>query len=259
MEYFGTDLKEYGHYFWLLYNDKMVKSGVTMSDIPFYPYDMPNHSKDNPMKVGEYRYYQSGTYTIFAIKGSCKDTRGGTVTVFFIDELLSEIEMIERLRNIPIAMKIVTNLPVIMDCFDTVWIKKKVVSHESPIYAKPGDLVKNKHGEYHILTNNDSNEYAKTCSRYDILILDDKTSGANDSNYEGKTVIASSNKLLDVHKLPDGFLERHVSMLNKNMGIYDVHVAYVDTLQGLEDESSTTANKLILRLIDNKIITWINV
>lgn len=94
--YFGTDTKEIGHYL-----RKITETGIDynrsieLSKLPFYPYDYPEYQNGKRQAPKGYSgLYHKGGYSIFAISGSCIDTRGGCHSVFFFKVEVSEhIEM----------------------------------------------------------------------------------------------------------------------------------------------------------------------
>ncbi len=106
MYYFGTDLRVAGHYFWDLNGDRMDKSKLSYQDIPFDPYE-----GQRLRTKGEVVYKNAGEFTAFVIAGSCTDGRNGTVSTFFVREKLSYRELKERILSIPIAQKMIAQMP----------------------------------------------------------------------------------------------------------------------------------------------------
>lgn len=106
MEYFGTNLTEYGHYRWLLTERGLVRQRNTFDDLPFHPEELTRN-----LKKGEVAYYQGGGFTALAIAGSCKDSRGGTQSVFWVRLNLGRQEMIELIKQIEVAMLIINAMP----------------------------------------------------------------------------------------------------------------------------------------------------
>lgn len=106
MNYFGTSLTSAGHYFWTLDGEYMESSKIYFKDIPFNPEEMPT-----ARTKGSVEYYHIEGYTICAIAGSCKDTRWGTRSVFWINEDIEFGELLERIKSIPIAQKILAQMP----------------------------------------------------------------------------------------------------------------------------------------------------
>ena len=114
MEYFGTELNRSGHYFYVIYDQGLGYSKGTfkekVEEIGFNPENIP--------KVGfrgKHEYYQINGYSIIAICGSCADERGGSKTVFFDKGDFSESEMINKIKVIPYAMKIIQKMPFKVD------------------------------------------------------------------------------------------------------------------------------------------------
>lgn len=77
MEYFGTNLSEYGHYRWKIINDVLQYESLKFDDLPFHPEYLTNN-----LKKGEISFYQSNNYSVIAICGSPIDKRTGTKSVF---------------------------------------------------------------------------------------------------------------------------------------------------------------------------------
>lgn len=104
INYFGTSLDTHGHYFWILDNDTLRKSEIWFSKIPFNP-------EDYRLMNGETKFEYVEDYSILRIGGSCYDKRGGCKSVFFIKEILSQDQMFIKLRNTPIFMEIINQMP----------------------------------------------------------------------------------------------------------------------------------------------------
>ena len=107
MEYFGTSLFTCGHYFFKLNGDSMEETHLDYKRLPFEAEEMTKGAK----RYGETFFHQIKEYSILAIEGSCYDQRPGSHTVFFIKEMLTEAEMIEMVKSIPIAMRIINQIP----------------------------------------------------------------------------------------------------------------------------------------------------
>ena len=106
MNYFGTDLRSAGHYFWDLIGESMGKSKLYFKDIPFDPY------VGQKLRKGEVHFSNCGNYwTYLVIGGSCIDERNGCVSTFFVNEKITYEEMKERILSIPIAKKIIEQMP----------------------------------------------------------------------------------------------------------------------------------------------------
>lgn len=111
MYYFGTNLKNLGHYFWELAGKEFSGTTMFFSQIPFDPEDMPYRKRGEVIKNGDTGYYQEGEYSIYAIEGSCMDKRPASKSVFFVRELISKEELKERILAIPIAQQIIGRMP----------------------------------------------------------------------------------------------------------------------------------------------------
>lgn len=100
MQYFGTDLHTHGHYFWIITDEWLERSGVDFNSLSFNPYNIVK--KDSSKGTTVWR--QTDEFSILGIVGSCKDERGGTVSVFFTEEKLNQEEMIAKLKDMPVVM-----------------------------------------------------------------------------------------------------------------------------------------------------------
>jgi len=107
MEYFGTNLTEAGHYRWFLDDDVMVKNrAYRFDDLPFHPENLTNN-----LVFGEVVFYQGGGYTVVGISGSCKDSRPGTKSIFWVKELITRKEMIERILDNSLSLELLAKMP----------------------------------------------------------------------------------------------------------------------------------------------------
>lgn len=114
MEYFGTDLTECGHYRWFLDGDVMIKNranSLRFDDLPFHPENLTNN-----LVFGDVVFYQGGGYTVIGVSGSCKDSRQGTKSIFWIKELVTRKEMIKRILDNSLSLELLTKMP-----FDVRW------------------------------------------------------------------------------------------------------------------------------------------
>lgn len=113
MNYFGTDLKTHGHYFWQLDGDTMNYMGLCFDHFPFDPETILQESRPKGATYykGECGFFQVNGWSIIAIEGGCIDKRGGTKSVFFVKENLNKQEMKERIESIPVAKKILSQMP----------------------------------------------------------------------------------------------------------------------------------------------------
>jgi len=116
--YFGTDTRSAGHYFWLLNGDSQTDNSLSdFRTLPFNPEEFT--------KVGKYDYKPKGSvefhfiegWSICAICGSPIDGRQGCKSVFFWKEELIQDQIIERIKSIPIAMKIINQMPFTVEYF----------------------------------------------------------------------------------------------------------------------------------------------
>ena len=112
MKYFGTDLITHGHYVWVLQYQRMYKLGINFSDLPFHPEELTRG-----LEKGSVIYYQGGGFTVIGISGSCLDTRPGTKSIFWIEEILTYDEMKDTIDKIPIARNIIEQMP-----FEVQWV-----------------------------------------------------------------------------------------------------------------------------------------
>jgi hypothetical protein len=106
IRYFGTDLKQAGHYFWMLENDNMWRHYMDFKEIDFDPYD-----GQKPKPKGTTTFFQTDKFTVIVINGSCSDNRNGTVSTFFTQDRLMMNELKEKILSIPIAVKIIEQMP----------------------------------------------------------------------------------------------------------------------------------------------------
>ncbi len=111
MYYFGTSLKNYGHFLWDLKEGIMRNQGIRFDHLPFHPEQLTN----NFLK-GEVMFYQCTGHTVIGISGSCKDERLGTKSIFWVLEKISFNEMKERMLNDPVAKNIINKMP-----FEILW------------------------------------------------------------------------------------------------------------------------------------------
>ena len=111
MHYFGTDLVDKGHYFWVLSGNSFLNKGrVGFGDIPFNPENLPL-CQDDDNSNGTVEFYNAFGYSIIAIQGSCRDSRPGSKSIFWIKERFRYEDMKDRLLAIPIAKKIFEQMP----------------------------------------------------------------------------------------------------------------------------------------------------
>ncbi len=117
IHYFGTELTTAGHYFWELEGDGIYRSRIRFEDIPFNPEGLPIVKKGEDVRNGTVQFYNLGHYSICAIQGSCKDTRPGSKSIFFWDVPHTQIGMTTLIKQCPIAMKIINQMPFHVEHF----------------------------------------------------------------------------------------------------------------------------------------------
>ena len=111
MDYFGTSLDDHGHYLWELNEKTMRNTGISFRNLPFSPEQLTNN-----MLKGEVCFYQCNGFTVIGIAGSCKDTRGGTKSIFWVYKKITFDEMKNEILNHPMAKKIIDKFP-----FEVCW------------------------------------------------------------------------------------------------------------------------------------------
>lgn len=109
MQYFGTNLNEYGHFTWDLTGDYMELKGL-LPATPFSPEELTRG-----LNKGQTAYYQGGGYTALAIAGSCTDGRPGTKSVFWVKENVSKARMMELISQNKHAAAIVAAMKFKID------------------------------------------------------------------------------------------------------------------------------------------------
>ena len=102
MEYFGTNLTEYGHYRWDMDKEDMYKKWTKFDDLPFNPESLTNN-----LPKGDVVFYQGGGFTVIGIAGSCVDERGGTESIFWVKEIISRTNLITKMMQNRAVMKII--------------------------------------------------------------------------------------------------------------------------------------------------------
>ena len=106
IEYFGTNLSEHGHYTWSIQNRIMNKTWLNFQSLPFNPEELTNN-----LIKGSVIFYQGGGFTLIGISGSCKDTRPGTKSIFWVKEIISRDQMIGRIKEDEICIKLIEAMP----------------------------------------------------------------------------------------------------------------------------------------------------
>lgn len=118
--YFGTDLTTAGHYFFEVRPDYLSSNrNIDFADLPFNPEKLPivvgNRYAYAPK--GMTRFYNFGHWSICAIGGSAIDSRHGCHSVFFWDEVLTQDQMIDIIKSLPIAVKMINQMPFKVEIF----------------------------------------------------------------------------------------------------------------------------------------------
>lgn len=107
MEYFGTTLDQHGHCRFILGDVGMVRVRCDSEKLPFHPECITQ----GYLKNGDVVFYQGGGLTVIGICGSCKDSRSGSKSIFWVNELITREEMIQKIKKQPMAMKIISAMP----------------------------------------------------------------------------------------------------------------------------------------------------
>jgi hypothetical protein len=118
--YFGTELSNAGHYFWELDRNDIYRGRHRFEDLPFNPEALPVKKKGESYLNGTVGFYHLGHYSICAIEGSPKDTRPRSKSVFFWDVFLDQQKMIQAIKETPIAMRIINQMPFPVEIFKPV-------------------------------------------------------------------------------------------------------------------------------------------
>ncbi len=105
IEYFGTNFTEHGHYRWVI-EDGLHFQNLIFRDLPFDPERLTNN-----LPKGETVFYQGGGYTVFGISGSPVDKRGGTKSIFWVDQIISKDKLISILLKNETAKKLIDQMP----------------------------------------------------------------------------------------------------------------------------------------------------
>lgn len=85
LHYFGTDLRQAGHYFFDVYKESIANSNIRDEKLPFRTEQLPYPRIEESGQVGKYHAFG---FTIFAISGSVADRRGGCKSVFFVEQII---------------------------------------------------------------------------------------------------------------------------------------------------------------------------
>lgn len=105
MEYFGTDLRDHGHFRWTLTEHGPSKRSLNFKGIPFNPEELTKN-----LPKGSVVFYQGGGFTVLGISGSCVDDRPGTKSIFWVNETIEKSEMVERVKAQPFFIKMIDQM-----------------------------------------------------------------------------------------------------------------------------------------------------
>lgn len=111
LEYFGTDLRDYGHFYWDIEDGWFEKSKRRTSDLPFDPEELPGQTSKDAPQFGNVYFGRHGKFTVLGIYGSPTDHRLGTQSVFFVEHDYSYLEMIDRIVSSKIGSAILRKMP----------------------------------------------------------------------------------------------------------------------------------------------------
>ncbi len=108
--YYGTELNRAGHYYWQLQGPDIFRGRMEASSCPFNPEFLPHKENGQGYTNGAARFYQFAGFSIWAIEGSCADTRPGSRSVFFIERLIEAEELKALVLATPIAKQIIDKM-----------------------------------------------------------------------------------------------------------------------------------------------------
>lgn len=111
MNYYGTELNHAGHYYWQLEGDAIYRPRHGAQHYPFEPEHLPYDKSKRGLPNGFAAFYQFAGFSIYAIEGSCADTRPASKSIFFIEKELDKDQMKALIMSTPIARKIVQKMP----------------------------------------------------------------------------------------------------------------------------------------------------
>ncbi len=106
--YFGTDLKQHGHYFFELEGEHFPRPfncKMSYTDLPFDPYD-----GQRPVPKGTAVFKCTDGYSAFIVSGSCTDDRNGTVSTFVVKETITQEELKKRILDNTLAKQIIDKM-----------------------------------------------------------------------------------------------------------------------------------------------------
>lgn len=110
IEYYGTLLDQAGHGFYTL-TDGFDRSRTRLENLPFNPEGLPFRSREKSYVDGTVRFYNAFGFTICAIAGSPYDKRGGSKSIFFVQEDLTREVFEARLKANETVKKIIAKMP----------------------------------------------------------------------------------------------------------------------------------------------------
>lgn len=110
LQYFGTEPDRAGHQFWRLEGSSLSRSRLSYNDCPFNPEGLP-YKKGHDFRNGETEFYQFAGFSIYAIEGSCYDTRPASRSVFFIEKEMSKEELKALILSTDIGKRIIEKMP----------------------------------------------------------------------------------------------------------------------------------------------------
>lgn len=108
IEYFGTSLTANGHYRFKMDNG-MEQTFLFLEGIPFNPESFASWGMR-----GDVEFHQINGFSVLAIVGSCKDTRPGSKSVFWINEIVSMEEFKSVILENKSCRMIIDALPFIV-------------------------------------------------------------------------------------------------------------------------------------------------
>ena len=121
VNYFGTNTREAGHYFFEL-GEYFSLGNLNFKAFPFNPESLPRYEKGEQRKRGDVRFYHVQDYHICAIYGSCVDDRPGCKSVFFVKGIEDNHLLMKMILETPAAKAIIDKMP-----FDVMHMKPLTV------------------------------------------------------------------------------------------------------------------------------------
>jgi GH15 family glucan-1,4-alpha-glucosidase len=106
IHYYGTTIKYTGHYFYEITGDEFRSEKTRFSELDFNPEEYPLKG----MKKGDQSIFQTGKRTVLFVSGSPIDKRGGSKSVFWVNELISPEKIREILDGNNIFLEIVNKI-----------------------------------------------------------------------------------------------------------------------------------------------------